>query len=926
MNFTRLRTSSLKAARIFVAAVVIPWSCLHAQDEDFGLPVNSPQWVSMGGYPGTNGVVRCMVVGPDGKLYVGGSFNTAGTARSFGVARWDGAVWEAISPISRRGYSVHAMAFGPQGDLYVGGSFHDFAEVGALRIARWDGHAWHAMGHGLGFDGPASHVVQSIAVTPGGTVYAAGFFDNSGTRTGLNNIARWDGTQWLPVGDGLVRWQSVSTMVEALLFDANGTLFAGGNFTHTGIEAGSPEVRGVARWDGTAWQPLGSGTGHVASMMWDADGALVVGGEFQNAGGIRVNNIARWDGLAWSAFGPPGVNAGLPVATSQPIRSLALDPDGSVIASGRIRITGGFAYFDVVRWDGTAWQDVLPQQPRNGPVRALCFMPSGDFYVGGDFRAFAGDSSVMHANYIGRWDGESLHRLGDGPNDEVLAVEFDSNGHLIVAGKFQTIGGIEASRIARFDGKRWWPYGAGLNGDVNTLALGPGGVIYAGGRFSMAGDEAANLVAMWNGGRWVSLSGGIQSTQGSEVLALLLAPDGDLYVGGWFSQSVSGVPLSGIGRWSHGHWHDLDGGLRNLGGSARNGPVRDIILNPQGQVMIGGWFTHVGMDGVYRPNIARWDGNGWNAVGPTAIGSTPFEYLQGVYLLRHSPTGVLHAGYRHTTHTNDDVNAMVRLVNNSWVQLGNGFSGNPNAMIFDSAGRIFVGGQLSRTGPSPRHNLQGVAYWDHGRWSSLGNEGLGMGMGDIFFEPVTVAAMATDGRGNLVIGGKFSGSTNGVVSPFLIRTRMTGYGFWSGLAGLPVDRLAPEDRNGPLNLPNLLAYAFGVDPMQADPSSLPSLVMSAAGDDDDDGDIFIPFGAPMMAQGGGAEVETVRFQYQRSLTAQNILMWVEVSDDLLNWQPAEILSSRIVDARMAWERVEIETPKVGAGRFFRVATEFLDDF
>lgn len=163
------------------------------------------------------------------------------------------------------------MAFGPQGDLYVGGSFLDFAEVGALHIARWDGQSWHAMGDGLGFDGPANHVVQSIAVSPGGDVYAAGFFDESGTRTGLHNIARWDGTQWLPVGDGLVRWRSTSTMVESLLFDANGTLYAGGNFTHSGVEVGSQEVRGVARWDGTAWQPFDIGTDHVASMMWDAD-------------------------------------------------------------------------------------------------------------------------------------------------------------------------------------------------------------------------------------------------------------------------------------------------------------------------------------------------------------------------------------------------------------------------------------------------------------------------------------------------------------------------------------------------------------------------------------------------------------------------------------------------------------------------------
>ena len=83
-----------------------------------------------------------------------------------------------------------------------------------------------------------------------------------------------------------------------------------------------------------------------------------------------------------------------------------------------------------------------------------------------------------------------------------------------------------------------------------------------------------------------------------------------------------------------------------------------------------------------------------------------------------------------------------------------------------------AGGALSLTGPSPSaHVLRGITYWDGSRWSSYGNEGLGM-VNLTSTETVEIRAMARDNRGNLMIGGTFLGSYSGVVSPYLIRTRM----------------------------------------------------------------------------------------------------------------------------------------------------------
>ena len=75
----------------------------------------------------------------------------------------------------------------------------------------------------------------------------------------------------------------------------------------------------IAWWDGTAWSNFGWGTdGPVNAMTtWDPDGPgplpaqLIIGGEFpdvgaDSTGGITVNYIARWDGVAWQPLVPGG--------------------------------------------------------------------------------------------------------------------------------------------------------------------------------------------------------------------------------------------------------------------------------------------------------------------------------------------------------------------------------------------------------------------------------------------------------------------------------------------------------------------------------------------------------------------------------------------------------------------------------------------
>jgi hypothetical protein len=80
-------------------------------------------------------------------------------------------------------------------------------------------------------------------------------------------------------------------------------LYAGGEFT----TAGDVTASNIARWDGSTWSELGSGTNgsvHVLSVFDDGSGpALYAGGEFTTAGGVAASGIARWNGSSWSPLG-----------------------------------------------------------------------------------------------------------------------------------------------------------------------------------------------------------------------------------------------------------------------------------------------------------------------------------------------------------------------------------------------------------------------------------------------------------------------------------------------------------------------------------------------------------------------------------------------------------------------------------------------
>ena len=99
----------------------------------------------------------------------------------------------------------------------------------------------------------------------------------------------------------------------------DGSLYAGGQFDFAGEEP----TANIARWDGMAWYPLGSGhgmNGAVRALTHGPNGSLYAGGEFSAAGDVVVGYIAAGDGAARSP---------LDRGTTGSVLALAAGPEGS---------------------------------------------------------------------------------------------------------------------------------------------------------------------------------------------------------------------------------------------------------------------------------------------------------------------------------------------------------------------------------------------------------------------------------------------------------------------------------------------------------------------------------------------------------------------------------------------------------------------
>ncbi len=310
--------------------------------------------------------------------------------------------WSALGP--GLDYEVNTFAV-YNGDLYAGSD----------GIYKWTDTNWTSFNTGTNTLGGG--IIYSLCVSNGNNFYAggAGFFVLTPDGNWYNYIGRWDGNKWTTVGSGLGNdgWGMGSDVFA--LASYNGELYAGGNFgTAGGDPINQQEVYYIANFAGTVccWNPVGSGMDDKVNVLTTdtVNNFLYAGGYFITAGGITVNYIAKWDGTNWSALG---------TGTDGKVTALCIH-NGELYAGGAFTIAGGVSAKNIAKWNGSSWQAL--GNGVDGQVYCLSSY-KGNLYAGG-YNLFLSEDY----KYIAKWDGTTWSALGSGVNDYVNSfIIFDDD-------------------------------------------------------------------------------------------------------------------------------------------------------------------------------------------------------------------------------------------------------------------------------------------------------------------------------------------------------------------------------------------------------------------------------------------------------------------------------------------------------------------
>jgi len=291
-------------------------------------------WDAQFGLPGMNHEVLALNLGL-GRLYAGGMFTNAGGVPASAIAVWDGMAWSASGDGLRGG--VYAVAAASDG-VYAGGQFEAGGTVSATNIAVWKGTEWSALGAGV------DRLVLALALADG-SLFAGGQFLSAGGQQ-ANKIARWDGTNWWPLGEGLSMPEGAEFAAVFSLLVRGNALYVGGRFT----SASGVAATNIARWDGTNWWPVGEGLNAQVHDLAMVGEDLYACGQFRRIGSMQVTNIARWDGMNWHSLGATFYRRFGSVGVTE------LAVSGSdLYVGGAFDEVSGVPARSVARWDGQQW-------------------------------------------------------------------------------------------------------------------------------------------------------------------------------------------------------------------------------------------------------------------------------------------------------------------------------------------------------------------------------------------------------------------------------------------------------------------------------------------------------------------------------------------------------------------------------------------
>jgi uncharacterized delta-60 repeat protein len=573
---------------------------------------------------GADGAVTQIARQSNGSIVIGGSFNTVDGSAKRGIARLNSSGVLDSSAFGSGVYGGDLLALAVQADdkILIGGTFFQLNGAEVPKLVR------------LHADGTLdSSFTQLVTSSNESTAPAAGYFQAITSILALPDriiVGGWHSfiifngnptdhaarifILQQPTGQFLnsITFKGKPTDVWALAKRSDGSVMAGGSFTQ--LDENSPtSYPGLCRLTGeynqpdASFRPIVGSQGDVRSLALQPDGKIIAGGDFYLAEGVTRNGIARFNSN--NALDTTLLS---PVIAGGTVQDVLLRSDGKLVMGGSFYSIENQDYRDVALLSSTGSMEASSYV---GGVTALAWYPGGKvlaamFHSPG-IRRLNPDLTIEDSATFNPGAGISNEIRSDGEMDRVNAMAVQTDGKILVGGSFYSFSNTIRQNIVRLNGDGSLDTSfsspvftiSSFRSEIFSIALQADGKILLAGRFSTVNGVATPTIVRLN------QDGTVDTTfvtpfgdQGSTAYEVSVQTDGAILVGGNIQILEDNAIYNNLVRLNR-------TGSRDTGFSTSiTGAVKSILITQatsgNARILVGGTITDV--DGAPRFGLARY--------------------------------------------------------------------------------------------------------------------------------------------------------------------------------------------------------------------------------------------------------------------------------------------------------------------------------
>jgi uncharacterized delta-60 repeat protein len=311
---------------------------------------------------GVNSNLETIVVQPDGKIILGGGFETFNGVTVNGIVRLnsDGTRDTAFTSNTGTGFSslVKTISLQPDGKIIVGGLFTSFNGAAAPYAVRLNSNGTRDNTFSIG-SGTNGWVYASAVQADGKIILGGGFTTFNGVTSRNTVRLNSDGTRDVGFSGG-----PTTATVYSIVIDPNGKILVGGRFSYLQPGLGKGILR--RNTDGSydeSFNPIGYNADDIVyDIAVQANGKILVVGNFNMFNGVTSKGIAclNSDGSTDQEFlsnigsGAESISnfSGQPVVVTGQIYSVAVQENKKIAIGGQFETFNSFSSRNIARLHG----------------------------------------------------------------------------------------------------------------------------------------------------------------------------------------------------------------------------------------------------------------------------------------------------------------------------------------------------------------------------------------------------------------------------------------------------------------------------------------------------------------------------------------------------------------------------------------------